>query len=846
MAIGEVRAKLSLDNAQFNSGMQQSGQIASTTGKLTEKASAQARAAFEKEQVAADRLQAKLVDVARAKELAALKSDILARSTEEVGKAMESAGHATVSQMQAASASIRLVEGGMTNNVRAVERFISTLPGVGTALQNIFPLVGGLAFVGLIAKMGSEFYKFASSGSEAAKAITREFEEMNDATRKSGVELDITSDKLGNAIAKLEHRPENGLKLALDEDRKAAYELTGELDKASQKLDELMKKNSVGFLKQVAGLAIGRNVSMTTGSEGVVRGAFSDVRNADRQAMSAEDNAKPGADADRVRLANRTLQTGALDRAIQKINTELQAVYARQKSDTDKTDFSAQTSLLEGSLDQLKNQRHNLTTGYQISDQTGQKDRDEAAKQSAEQGARAMKQAAEQRYKAMEAELNQQRLLRERSSKEEYDFWDVRKNAFAVGSDQYNAIVAKQVSIAEQQARQVHEAITKFRGRPGAEGDEQARMVEEVNRSMESLQKSNARANGERMQDYSDSNRLAIVQAHNNAHEEEARIMDEAGRSITRYDAAQQMANAHAKEYAEVMVALQANLRNAQLTQGLTPSKENAKSVAEAQAAVIDAQSKRGIQMGSDNDAIYGRDTSGTVGAKDALDELARAARDSAGEMHNFTASTIADLNRTLVGVLTEPRHHERHFVRDQFKGLGRGVATNVAGAALTKGEGMILSGLGFGGAKKPTGAKGDPLSVVMEGIGSVAGSATSSVVGGVKSIASAGGGFFSSLVGMLPHFADGGAIDSGTMSLVGERGPELFMPKTSGSIIPNHKLGGMGDSHTYHVDARGSNDPAQTEAAVHRAMRQFAPQMMSGAVRAVKEDRLRRPSSSH
>jgi hypothetical protein len=39
--------------------------------------------------------------------------------------------------------------------------------------------------------------------------------------------------------------------------------------------------------------------------------------------------------------------------------------------------------------------------------------------------------------------------------------------------------------------------------------------------------------------------------------------------------------------------------------------------------------------------------------------------------------------------------------------------------------------------------------------------------------------------------FADGGRPPTGKMSLVGERGPELFVPDSAGTIIPNHALGG-------------------------------------------------------
>jgi lambda family phage tail tape measure protein len=41
--------------------------------------------------------------------------------------------------------------------------------------------------------------------------------------------------------------------------------------------------------------------------------------------------------------------------------------------------------------------------------------------------------------------------------------------------------------------------------------------------------------------------------------------------------------------------------------------------------------------------------------------------------------------------------------------------------------------------------------------------------------------------------FADGGNPPVGRVSIVGERGPELFVPKTAGTIVPNHALSGMG-----------------------------------------------------
>ena len=68
-------------------------------------------------------------------------------------------------------------------------------------------------------------------------------------------------------------------------------------------------------------------------------------------------------------------------------------------------------------------------------------------------------------------------------------------------------------------------------------------------------------------------------------------------------------------------------------------------------------------------------------------------------------------------------------------------------------------------------------------------------------------GGFIGGILGGL--FADGGRPPVGKASIVGERGPELFVPKVAGTIIPNNKLGG-GDSTTnivnVSVDASGSS----------------------------------------
>lgn len=53
--------------------------------------------------------------------------------------------------------------------------------------------------------------------------------------------------------------------------------------------------------------------------------------------------------------------------------------------------------------------------------------------------------------------------------------------------------------------------------------------------------------------------------------------------------------------------------------------------------------------------------------------------------------------------------------------------------------------------------------------------------------------------------FANGGRPPVGRPSIVGERGPELFVPDSAGTIVPNHQLGG-GTNVVINVDASGTS----------------------------------------
>jgi phage-related minor tail protein len=63
------------------------------------------------------------------------------------------------------------------------------------------------------------------------------------------------------------------------------------------------------------------------------------------------------------------------------------------------------------------------------------------------------------------------------------------------------------------------------------------------------------------------------------------------------------------------------------------------------------------------------------------------------------------------------------------------------------------------------------------------------------------GGGNIFSTVGKLLGFASGGLTPGGRPIVVGERGPEVFIPASNGTVVPNSALGG-GQSVIYNINA--------------------------------------------
>jgi hypothetical protein len=82
-----------------------------------------------------------------------------------------------------------------------------------------------------------------------------------------------------------------------------------------------------------------------------------------------------------------------------------------------------------------------------------------------------------------------------------------------------------------------------------------------------------------------------------------------------------------------------------------------------------------------------------------------------------------------------------------------------------------------------------------------------------------------------FPGRALGGSVSQSKPYIVGERGPELFMPGRSGTVIPTQNMrGGAGGGVTINVDARGSTDPEAVRRQVQQGILEAAPSIVAAA----------------
>ena len=253
---------------------------------------------------------------------------------------------------------------------------------------------------------------------------------------------------------------------------------------------------------------------------------------------------------------------------------------------------------------------------------------------------------------------------------------------------------------------------------------------------------------------------------------------------------------------------LEINRKYAELTKGVTDATvlDNAAAAKSIELQLVDIQ--LGKELGVVLDAQAGK-----------LREQARLAGEAAIKMQQFAVvkTPIEELGKA-IGVtqsdfasLVVEVARGTATISDAFRKLSDQIIENLiriaAQQAVSGLFGLVSSFFtpfaSVGRALSGAGALGGSVSGLGVGTSSFNGNLTDAVAGSpLSAMGSVSGlGNFSGFQG---EFANGGRVMGGRAALVGERGPELFVPGRSGSIIPNNALGGA--NVVVNVDASGSN----------------------------------------
>ena len=740
------------------------------------------------------------------------------------------------------------------------------------ALEMAFPVIGAVAFATVIGKVAVAVDQFITQANQLKQATRTAFQGLDASADSASAELAITNDKLRQQIDLLEGKNPNNLKLALDEDREAADKLATSLIAANKQMMSLLKTNQTGSLDQV--LTNQKNTYRVSGSVNSYDAQIQNLATDYRSAVASGNKGKAkrlyaqllAKQKSAVAWANTTLngdgKTGILA-ALFDGNTKYNSLNYLQRFSKETLGFTPREDnniqIVKGA--QAKWQSEIATEGQttehnklqaKLTALKNKKAHEAFLKKHHQEELRQYREQQQKLIRTWHTQLDAQKAFHAMSLGDEANFWIARAQTVKYGSISYKAALDSADKLIGQQRKQYAGALDVWHAlaTPNDQhytGSDWAKHLGTWNYasspsydlSRTSRTKSFLTEQGQAAAEYVKGLRKSIQlrQQHGFAMRSEAIHAGVASGRISVLSGAQQTAALHANEYAAALANLHRQLAAISNDPALTKLERAAMSQV-VKDNILSLQSQRILQQWNDQAAIYNNTVGGSL--HNSLQQFATRSTNTAAQASGLLMGGIHSVNGALATSMMAHTYTGREYRRNianSLSGAARGIGSHLLNASFQHVEGGIL-GKFLGGKHKPDGSAGNPLYVRMAG-------AAHSAVSSIGGILHHAGGF----LGRFGHlfqgsFANGGDVLGNRPAIVGERGPELFVPRSAGTIIPNHSLsyssGGV-QIHN-HIDARGAHDPAAVEASVHRAMHQLAGPMAAIALKSSHEHRLRTP----
>jgi hypothetical protein len=714
---------------------------------------------------------------------------------------------------------------------RHLRGFVAELPGVASAMSAAFNAIAVIGLISIVVEAGKKVYEFVEKTEEAAKKHAEAWQSTIQPINDTNDKLELTKTKLDNAIAKMEHKPQNKIKEAIEEATVAADELGRHLDADIKKIADTLKGQEHNKISQL--------LLHQTGGIGAADIA-SDVQDKFNQ-ISAGTFKGTG---DQTKDRDAVIQK-AIDEAFEKLRPaqimadRITANFGGKAPATSSSvqDVKAYSELIAG-LKGLQTQSA-LTQGINTDKLQLGKDTD-------------AKDASDEHLKALEKQMKEEKAHHEVSISQEALFWSRHIADFAKGSDQYDSVIEKasqanqkvlenywsagKLASAKKQWSLQDEAAPKQLGNTDSQGEKQLEQAQL--RSAESQAKINAQYT------------IAVDR------------INLATGAISAHTLAMDEAAAHALDYKQQLAALTAQLDELHKNDWMGDKANTAQEVG-LQTQINSITNTAKIQEMQDAQNVLNTTWKGMIDS--VFDEMIKKSQDTSSQVKAIAAQTIDGINSELAKGMTGQKMTFAHVFQNSAQSLAK--------TSLEKVEGFGLKALGLGGGKRDGSSSQQALFVEMAGgkvggdigipkdvadlfgaklpkVNGPAGAGTNSLISGAsKGLLGMlnGSNFFSSLMGgklfgsgslFGGGFAAGGDVMGGVPIDVGELGKERFVPYTNGRIIPHNQMGSNGPTIGT-IDARGT-DPAMVNAAVYHGMRLAHAQAVHDSQQSMRERAMR------
>ena len=768
------------------------------------------------------------------------------------GSTSDTARHARA-EMTEARHSIHLVtEEFGVHLPRALQGFVAKLPGVAEVMAHAFSAVAVIGLGMVIVETGKKVYEFLEKQKKASEEAERATKKLISSREQATLEIEVANAKLDEQIAKLEKKPGDALKTSLAEARLEAFRLGESLEHDVEEAHKLIETSmSAGFLQ--------RTFLAAAGSQGTL----DQIVKYQEELVKISQTIDPAKRTDDIRKftgetlgklheeieARQTLASlqdkyrhavigeGVMAPAEVSQLTGLQARFGKAGMEQDQTTVlnglktfyqmvQGQNLFADATAEQIEKQRHEREL-------QAAKDKADLAKEANE----AIKRQTLERIAAMDDELAQVKNDHALSLEEERDFYQKRYMIGTNLGDPINILIMKRMS----------SLSTQIFNKDKTAAEEWLRMMADLRKESDRMAGENNPLMPDREEARNASQTAGARMAALHDRPEILRAIADAQNELTASEQVQ--SNAMEEHTAKIL----------QQTIGLRRLREELVNIEEQRAtlAVLGPRSytpqmnpevlenqaieKRAQIQAAEQTLQYTkeRDTFGGE-MQQMFSEWIKRTTDLRGAIASVFDSSLSTVNSAILKTMTDPYH------RGDWKAAGKSIFSGIAGTGLTAAEGALMKGFGLG-SHKPLGTAQDPMWI--RDAGTAVGAAGRGIFGSIlnsSSTAATGAGsavgkILGTVMSAIPFMADGGSLATGMPAIVGERGPELFIPSGSGRIVPNDALRG-GTSHVWNIDARGSTDPAAVRFAVQRGIMEAAPRIAAGSIAASRDMAARKP----